>query len=85
MWWKLGLLFSITILILYALFAPMQTVSIRVDLPAAPQGTQQISATQVQGVAQGIMWGIETALVVGVLAVAAFVGWRIVRHHKRAA
>jgi heme/copper-type cytochrome/quinol oxidase subunit 2 len=79
MWWRLAILAVITGAILFGLFAPMQTVTIKVDLPpmASPP-----SAEQVQNVVMNSVWAINAAIVAVVLGVAGLIGWRIVRRHR---
>jgi hypothetical protein len=81
MWWRLGLLAVATGAVLFILFAPLMTLTIRVDIPPR-LGTPVPNAGQAQSEAQAIEWIVEAAMIGAVLTVAGFIGWRVIRHHR---
>jgi hypothetical protein len=83
MWWRLGILGAVTASLLILLFAPIATVSVTVDLPPLPPASHAIpSAGQVETVSSVVILIAEAGLVVVILAVATWIGWRIVRRHR---
>jgi hypothetical protein len=78
MWWRLGLLGVVTAGILFFLLTPTTTMTIKVDLPPDVNA----SAGQVQIAATSAIWITETILVGGVLAIAGFIAWLIVRRYR---
>jgi hypothetical protein len=81
MWWRLGLLAVATGAVLFLLFAPLATLTVRVDIPPR-LGASAPSVGQAQSGARVVEWTVDAAIIGTVLAVAGFIGWRIVRHHR---
>ena len=79
MWWRLGVLAAVTGALLLLLLAPMATVAIKVDLPP---GSPSVSTSQVQIVAEQMVWNAVTFVVAAILAIAGWIAWRIVRRHR---
>jgi len=86
MWWKLGGLAAATGAILILLFVPTPftpttSVRIKVDLPP---GMQNVSGAQVLSSVETAAWIFEFIIVAAILAIAGWIAWRIVRHHRKA-
>jgi hypothetical protein len=82
MWLKLGLLIVGTTGLLLLLFAPTQTVKVKLDLPpGAPPSTADHVAANMAIFAEAMSVGIFALI----LLAAAWIGWRIVRHHRKPA
>ena len=84
MWWKLGVLAAVTAALLFVLFAPIFTMTVKVDLPPAAHSVSasQVSIGRVQPFAEGALWFAEVAVVTGILGAAGWIARGIVRRHR---
>jgi hypothetical protein len=89
MWWRLGILGAVTAALLFFVFAPITTVSVKVDLPPTihPASAEQAQASASNEVwaqlfALNAVWIAETAVVIVILGIAGWIAWRIVRRHR---
>jgi hypothetical protein len=80
MWWRLGVLATVTCALLLFLFAPFtSTVRIKLDLPPS---ADPASARQVQATIENTVWIGEAVLVTAILGTAGWIAWRIVRRYR---
>jgi hypothetical protein len=81
MWGKLAVLGAAVVVVLFLLFAPLGTMTIRVDLPpaAAPAAGQQGKPVNVDTGAMTKVVGI--VIVLAVVTAAGLIARRIVRRH----
>jgi H+/gluconate symporter-like permease len=82
---KLGVVALIAVGIIVALFMPFPggPVHMKIDMPPGGDPVQTArSAHQVMGAMVWVAWGVGASVVIVILAVAAFVAWRIVRRHR---
>jgi hypothetical protein len=79
MWWNLTGLGVLAVAVIALLFMPIGTVDIRVDIPA-PNGRDlpTISGDTIEALAL-VFSGL---VVLAILAVIAWLMWRVVRHHR---
>jgi hypothetical protein len=79
MWLKLGAIAVATVVILFALFAPMVSIDVRLDMP---RGTDNATASSVT---HGFIWAtnaISAVVFVAILALSAWLSWRVLKHHR---
>lgn len=83
MWWKLSALGLLAVGLAAFLFAPIETVDIRVDLPA-PADAEGVSGAdaRLMLLPMQIAVGVLSAIILGVLGLIGWVMWRVVRHHR---
>jgi hypothetical protein len=81
MWWKLAGLAAGTGLLLFVLTAsvPGGTVKIKIDLPPGAQ----VSDAQATSVVHDGLWIANLVVPTVILAIAGWIAWRIVRHHRK--
>ena len=68
--------------LLFFVFAPIGTVSVKVDLPPLPPGARTISAGDIQTFALSTSWITEAVVCTIILGVAGWIALRIIRRHR---
>jgi hypothetical protein len=89
MWWRLGILGAVTAALPFSIFAPISTMTVKIDLPPTihPASSEEArslasSAVWAQIFALNVIWISGTAVVIVILGVAGWIAWRIVRRHR---
>ena len=82
MWWRLALLAVVTGALLLSFFAPAQTVSIKVDLPAGAATPSAEQMAQVEDGAKATAYVITGLLVALILLTAGWLARWIVRRYR---
>jgi hypothetical protein len=79
MGWKLGCVAVIATAVLAILLWPTRTITISIDLPP---GVDAPPPSQIETISPFVTMAVSALMVAVVVAIAGWVAWRIVRHHR---
>jgi hypothetical protein len=84
MWWRLAVLGTATLGLLVLLFAPIGTVTIKLDLPPGVPGPSNAEMQAVSGSVVGATDAVSYFVAGLIICAAVGLGLRIVRRYRRA-